>query len=417
MRALYWLRNDLRIADNQTLNEFCQQSETGTIVWCMTPSLRRARSFRRAFALATLTNLAIRLKAMGLQIYIFEGTASEILPQLISDNAIETLFFSAEVTADERDEEQLIRKSFNGRSQSHLQSTLIEPSSLPFALDNLPPIFSSFRKAVEKNLRVRAPLPAPLIVPRPLDLKHDLICLDLEAEELSWVFHPHIAPGEAAAKARLQEYIWERDQLRVYKETRNGMINWNDSSKLSPWLSVGAISPRVIYENIRLYESLRIKNESTYWLIFELLWRDYFYFNALQKGKLLFTKSAPHSHFSNSREQLSRFENWATAQTGDDFVDANLCELNQTGWMSNRGRQIVASFLTKTLRVNWIWGAQHFESMLIDYDAANNWGNWAYQAGVGQDPRDRTFNTHRQAELYDPSGAYRKMWLNRKAQN
>lgn len=88
-----------------------------------------------------------------------------------------------------------------------------------------------------------------------------------------------------------------------------------------------------------------------------------------------------------------------------------MTELNQTGWMSNRGRQNVASYLAKIVKIDWRLGAAYFEKKLIDYDASSNWGNWAYLAGVGQDPRDRIFNTASQAQRYDKEGHYRRLWL------
>jgi deoxyribodipyrimidine photo-lyase len=125
----------------------------------------------------------------------------------------------------------------------------------------------------------------------------------------------------------------------------------------------------------------------------------------------LFNRTSPYTNTLTETEQLKLFNAWCKGTSPDDFINANMQELNQTGWMSNRGRQNVASYLVKTLHVHWQWGAAYFERKLIDYDAASNWGNWAYLAGVGQDPRDRIFNTKLQAERYDRDGAYQKKWL------
>jgi deoxyribodipyrimidine photo-lyase len=111
-------------------------------------------------------------------------------------------------------------------------------------------------------------------------------------------------------------------------------------------------------------------------------------------------------------DQLQLFELWKNAETGIPFIDANMRELNKTGFMSNRGRQNVASFLVKDLKVNWMWGAAYFEEKLIDYCPANNWGNWAYIAGVGNDPKAyRYFNVLKQAIDYDPNGEYVRLWI------
>jgi deoxyribodipyrimidine photo-lyase len=156
--------------------------------------------------------------------------------------------------------------------------------------------------------------------------------------------------GERAALSRLRHYFWESEALSRYKQTRNGLLGPDYSSKLSPWLANGSVSPRTVYREVRRYERERAKNDSTYWFIFELTWR--------------------------------------TGDTGRGFIDANMREIAAKGFMSNRGRQNVASFLARDLEVNWVMGAEYFESMLIDYDPASNYGNWTYTVGVGTDPRE-----------------------------
>ena len=188
--------------------------------------------------------------------------------------------------------------------------------------------------------------------------------------------------GEPEALARLASYVWEQDRLRTYKDTRNGMLNVDDSSKLSPWLAMGCLSPRRVWTEVQRYERERMRNDSTYWLVFELLWRDYFRFVAAREGDAIFSP------------------------------DASMRELALSGFTSNRARQNVASFLTKNLGIDWRAGAEWFESLLIDYDVASNWGNWTYAAGVGNDARGfRFFNLHKQALDYDPAGAFVRHWL------
>ncbi|WP_273567781.1 FAD-binding domain-containing protein [Maribacter halichondriae] len=102
---------------------------------------------------------------------------------------------------------------------------------------------------------------------------------------------------------------------------------------------------------------------------------------------------------------------WIEGTTKEPFVNANMKEIAKTGWMSNRGRQNVASFWAKELEQDWRIGAAYFESLLIDYDVHSNWGNWMYQSGVGNDPRDRNFNIKRQAEMYDANGKFQNLWL------
>ena len=116
-----------------------------------------------------------------------------------------------------------------------------------------------------------------------------------------------------------------------------------------------------------------------------------------------------HQKTSPNEELLNR---WINGETESDFVNANMLELKHTGFMSNRGRQNVASYLCNDLKLDWRYGAAYFEQQLIDYDVCSNWGNWAYVAGVGNDPRkDRYFNVVKQANDYDKEGVYRKLWL------
>ena len=177
------------------------------------------------------------------------------------------------------------------------------------------------------------------------------------------------------------------------------------------------MSPRWIWHETLRYEDEIKSNSSTYWVRFELLWREYFQWVAYAYGAALFKPYGLTAELQRQAPKLGRasikhFQRWARGETGNDFVDANMKELNQTGFMSNRGRQNVASYLVHDLGVDWRMGAGYFEAKLIDYDPASNWGNWAYIAGVGNDPRpQRKFNTRGQAERYDAKAKYRNLWL------
>ncbi len=229
--------------------------------------------------------------------------------------------------------------------------------------------------------------------------------------------------GETIALQRLERYLWQRDLIRTYKDTRNGLLGEDYSSKFSAWLSLGCLSPRLIYYEVKRYEADRVTHDdpalrSTYWLIFELIWRDFFRFVALRYGTRIFKPSGiRHDTRKQGRHDQPVFLKWANGETGIPFIDANMRELNASGFMSNRGRQNVGSFLVNDLGIDWTWGAAYFESLLVDYDPCSNWGNWNYIAGVGNDPRSsgngqpRYFNIYSQATRYDEQGAYVKHWL------
>ncbi|MDP5043684.1 MAG: DASH family cryptochrome, partial [Leeuwenhoekiella sp.] len=182
-------------------------------------------------------------------------------------------------------------------------------------------------------------------------------------------------------------------------------------SKLSAWLANGSISARMIYWEVQKFEKDVNKNDSTYWLIFELIWRDFFKYVSLKHGDSIFQIGGIlNSDYDWDTNEHTR-KNWINGTTKYDFVNANMLELSNTGWMSNRGRQNVASFWAKESKQDWRIGAAYFESLLIDYDVHSNYGNWIYNSGVGNDPRDRIFNIKSQAERYDESGTFTRLWL------
>jgi deoxyribodipyrimidine photo-lyase len=289
---------------------------------------------------------------------------------------------------------------------------------LPFSVSQIPLVFTDYRKKIESSLEtndiISRPLSSPVAFPKKIDLKlsFSLVHLLKDTENVPLIF----SGGEKSAQERLKKYLFADKNILTYKETRNGMLEFDDSTKLSPWLALGVLSAKRIYSELKRFESHFESNSSTYWLFFELLWRDYFKHFSIKYQDNIFKRSGisqkPMVRSSLSSAQIKlNFENWKTGKTSKDFINANMLELAQTGWMSNRGRQNVASFLIHDLEVPWTWGASYFEEMLIDYDCESNWGNWLYLSGRGSDPRSRVFNIDKQANDYDALGAYRKKWL------
>jgi deoxyribodipyrimidine photo-lyase len=218
--------------------------------------------------------------------------------------------------------------------------------------------------------------------------------------------------GEDEGLKRLHEYTYGMHGIATYKETRNGLIGDAYSSKFSPWLALGSLSAKNILKTVNDYEQEFGANDSTYWMKFELLWRDFFQWTVKKHGNVCFKAGGIRGVDKKKTNDPDTFDAWRFGETEDTFVNANMKELYLTGFMSNRGRQNVASYLVHDLNQDWRVGAAWFESRLIDYDVASNWGNWMYIAGVGNDPRqDRVFNTKRQADMYDPNGEYQKLWL------
>lgn len=301
--------------------------------------------------------------------------------------------------------------------------------------------FTEYRKVVEGNAVFEEPLDVPDLpaVPRKGGIAPVLETLEelpFMGEDLGveGMCAPHDYPfpdpkavmgfkgGCENAEDRVDDWMWELDMLKVYKETRNFSGERDCSSKLSPWLSTGCISPRTLLQHIVKYEKERTKNESTYWLVFELITRDYFKWLADKAGSSLFAwngfaREEPPQFdlppgFKITEVHRKRLQAWIDGMTGSPFVDAAMRELKATGYTSNRSRQNVASFLIQDLNFpDWRAGAEYFESMLIDHDIAANYGNWAYIAGVGSDPRGgRRFNIVKQAHEYDAEGKFVAKW-------
>ncbi|MBL7773817.1 MAG: DASH family cryptochrome [Chitinophagaceae bacterium] len=300
--------------------------------------------------------------------------------------------------------------------KTYSTSTLVHPQDLPFNITELPDIFTVFRTRVEASVNIRTIFHSPQRIASPELPPFWLPSLfDLGLHQASFdtrsVFQ--FRGGETEAWKRLQDYFFESKAVMHYKKTRNDLLGSNSSSKFSPWLAQGCLSPRCIWHALKQVEIELGSNESTYWLGFELLWRDYFYYLFDKYGTRFFNRYGIKSDKHVKHHiQDALYASWKSGNTMHDFINANMIELKLSGFMSNRGRQNVASYFCHDLGLDWRYGAAYFEELLIDYDVCCNWGNWAYVAGVGNDPRkNRYFDTTKQANQYDSLGNYRNQWL------
>jgi deoxyribodipyrimidine photo-lyase len=425
---LLWYRNDLRLHDHEPLHRALGERSPLVPVYCVDPrqfgqtafGFPKTGAFRAQFLLESLTDLRRQWQALGSDLVVRWGRPEEVLPDLAQQVGAIAVYYHQEATAEERQVEAALSAQLailGIAERTAWGATLYHPDDLPFPLSRTPEVFTQFRKRVEASSCINPPYPAPTHVP-PLPPGLDpgtlpsLNDLGLTAPPVDERRVLAFVGGETAGRDRLDAYLWQRDCLRRYKQTRNGMLGANYSSKFSPWLALGCLSPRWIAAEVQRYEVERVRNDSTYWLIFELLWRDYFRFICVKHGDRVFYPSGLRQLSIPWKQDWPRFECWCQGMTGYPLVDANMRELAATGFMSNRGRQNVASFLTKNLGIDWRMGAEWFESLLIDYDVCSNWGNWNYTAGVGNDARGfRYFNIPKQANDYDPNGQYVKHWL------
>lgn len=424
--AIVWFKTDLRLEDNETIIRAIEQSDEIIPVYCFDDShyqisefgFQKTGSLRTQFLLETLLDLDQNLRVIGSGLVIVKGNPEIEIPKIVQEYKAQKVFAKREVAYEEKITEQLVEKELwklNCELKTFSTSTLYHAEDLPFSIKDIPDVFTNFRKKIEKESTIRAVFESPINIKSPSlpDFKipslEELSCDKITIDSRAAI---QFKGGETEALKRINHYFFETKAISQYKETRNGMIGENYSSKLSAWLALGCISPRKIYSELKKYESVYNANESTYWLIFELLWRDYFRFVMKKYNHKLFMRTGIQDKVIPSNKNKTQLESWINGTTGVDFVDANMIELKLTGFMSNRGRQNVASYFCNDLKLDWRYGAAYFEQQLIDYDVSSNWGNWAYLAGVGNDPRgNRYFNIEKQASDYDKNKAFRKLWL------
>lgn len=426
-KSIVWFTTDLRLNDNECLVQAIEQSDEVIPVYCIEDQyfqitefgFKKTGNFRAQFLLESLIDLDKRLRKLGSGLIVVKGIPEIEIFKLAEKYKTQKVFTKKQVGYEElvvQSKVEIGLKKIYVTLETIDTTTLYHPDDLPFTINSIPEVFTDFRKRVEKDTKVRKLIPAPAFITSPLIEKLHLPSLSelgLEQYDFDCRAAYPFKGGEIAGTKRVCNYLFETHAVANYKETRNGMIGENYSSKFSPWLALGCISPKIIFHEIKKYEFTHVANESTYWLIFELLWRDYFYFMMKKYPTNFFTSNGINKrNFSNNKHDAVLFEKWKNGQTENDFINANMIELNQTGFMSNRGRQNVASYFCHNLKLDWRYGAAYFEQQLIDYDVSSNWCNWAYIAGVGNNPRGLSiFNIEKQANDYDKNKMYRKLWL------
>jgi len=424
--GLVWFKNNLRVTDNQSLSEATSSCKEIIACFCFDPTIfnnqlfgfNKIEKYRAQFLIETVQQLKGNLDKYNIPLYVFHEHPKNVISDLIEKHNIKKVYSQKEWTQEEVITQNSVIKTLDIDTiewVSHYDQFLFNPEDIPFEIEKTPQVFTAFRKKLEKYSTVQKTVS---INNNFFQSKKEnntkiptLKQLGLEQFEVPIHSAFPFKGGENNAFERLEEYFWNTNKLSYYKQTRNGLMGTDYSSKLSAWLANGSISAKSIYWEVKKYEKEVTKNSSTYWLVFELMWRDYFKYISLKHHDAIFKiDGILKTNYSWETDQ-NLINRWINGDTGKPFVDANMIELQKTGWMSNRGRQNVASYFAKELKLDWRIGAAYFESMLLDYDVHSNYGNWMYVAGVGNDPRDRKFNVDFQAERYDPSGKFQRLWL------
>jgi len=416
MKTLYWVTKDLRLDDNPALQQ-AAKGESLLITYCVDPRwfspyryhVASLGTHRWNFLQESLSQFNKALACFGQSLVIYYERPEVQLTQLIVELGIDKLVCSRQFGVDEKSVLSFLAARFDHLEIDEVDTTtLFNQDSLPFAVADIPETYSQFRRAIEAQ-PTPTPIDSPCILPSPPEINSSRVTRP------AWVPSPkssqcQFVGGEHNASAHMEKYF-AGDLPATYKTTRNQLDGWDNSSKMSPWLNGGDLSPRRLKQRLDLYEASVAANESTHWLYIELLWREYFQWLTLKIGSSLFTLKGNTSCRHLGCFYPERFQQWCHGSTPYPLVNACMIQLKQTGYLSNRGRQIAASCFINEMEMDWRYGAAWFEHQLVDYDVAANWGNWQYIAGVGADPRGgRHFNLAKQQELYDPNGEYQARW-------
>ncbi|KQT18175.1 DASH family cryptochrome [Chryseobacterium sp. Leaf404] len=390
--GLVWFKNDLRLHDNEALTAAIRECDE--VIFCyaiektnfakLKLKFRKCDVNRFKFLEQSLTDLKNQLEGLGGHLLTGTDSAVDFLPQLAEKYSISDIFAEEEYASEELRLVQNVQKKLP-KIKFHFfwGKTLYHKDDIPFTISKIPLSSKAYRIPAGKESEPREILKIPSRLKAAKAIKSSKFpsYKDFGFTKKEYdAAKPFVDGGETDAQERLDYYFFKSELLTGYRWSRNQSLGLDYSSKFSPYLALGCISPRKIFDAVKDYERKIKKNQSTWWLVFELVWRDYFTFKGMKFGDQIFmTRGYKNKEikFENNRKN---FTNWCNGKTGIPFVDAHMRQLNETGYMSNRGRVNCASYLVHDLKIDRTWGAPYFESKLIDYDVSSNWMNWHMQA-------------------------------------
>lgn len=406
-RIIWWLRRDLRVTDNVTLHYALRDATSIIPVFILDPRLLNSDKLapaRKQFLFDSLADVDARLRERGGRLIVRRGDPARELARLVRETQSEAVYFHRDYTPYARKRDARVMDTLHAlgvRVEVFDDNYLATPEQV--LKDGGAPytVYTRFRLRFEE----RVIIPNRYATSGDLNTPHDIASLDVPRIERQ----DHFARGGESAGQELARAFFRRaDGLRAYRDTRDFLAR-DATSHLSPHLHFGTVSVR---ELVRAAREVNAGAQGKAW-IDELVWRE-FYAHVLWHFPY-----AVQSAFKREYENLAwendvqKFAAWCAGRTGYPIVDAGMRQLNATGWMHNRARMIVASFLTKDLLIDWRWGEKYFLQHLIDGDIASNNGGWQWSAGTGTDaqPFFRIFNPLLQGAKFDPEGAYVKRWV------
>ncbi|GAB5553263.1 MAG: DASH family cryptochrome [Saprospiraceae bacterium] len=430
-RAIVWFRQDLRLGDNEALTEALSHAYEVLPVYVFDIRLFKEKDdlgfpvigpYRSRFILESVKDLQRSLKRLGSDLIVRIGKPEEEILKIARSVRSSWVFCNRERTPKEVAVQDTLEQNLWSVGQELRYSRgkmLYHTGDLPFPIQHTPDTFGQFKKEVERYVNIREPLERPqksfnfLMVdvdPGIMPALKDLGYPDFKVDSrLDFSFKG----GESHGLERLKNFIWESGGIEDYKDGKDELSGLNATTKLSPYLAQGCISPKQVYAEIKRYEDKYGANKSTEALFVNLMYRDFHRLMVKKHGNAVFDKGGFQGETdSGLSDDPNKFSVWQKGNTGVPLIDAAMQELNQTGYISNRARQNVASYLVHEMKVNWQYGAAYFESMLIDYDVCSNWVNWNIVAGISTDPReDIKLNHEAQTIKYDPQHEYIDTWL------
>lgn len=421
-----WHRRDLRTADNLALAAARQASAKVVGVFCLDPAILASGDVapaRGLYLIGCLAELKQRYAEAGSCLLVLQGQPQQQIPAIAAALKAKTVFWNRDVEPYSRDRDRAVAQALKEKGIElrttfwdqllHGPEAIVSGANAPYT------VYTPFWKnwiGQDKAAPAEALTSAEGLSDAEQAVAADAGAIALpDAKALGFVWDQPLllAPGEAAAQAQLDAFC-DRRTIDEYGEQRN-FPAIAGTSHLSAALKFGAIGIRTVwaaaaaaYEQARSDETRQ--NVRTWQQ--ELAWRE-FYQHALYHFPALATGPYrdPLKHFPWDNDE-DLFAAWCEGRTGYPIVDAAMRQLNQLGWMHNRCRMIVASFLTKDLIINWQWGEKYFEQRLYDWDLAANNGGWQWSASSGMDPKPlRIFNPASQAQKFDPEGEYMRQWL------
>lgn len=419
---LVWLRNDLRTTDNQALYAACSDPCARVLaVYIATPQQWRSHGMaprQVRFIWQNLELLQQRLAELGIELYLQRcADFDQTVPWLVEfcrRQAVDTLFYNYQYEFNECARDRAVERALPAGTHclGFHDSVLLPPGTVRTGGGEMYKVYTPFRNAFLQRLTVAdlRSLPVPSMRPSGRLSPPPIAPFDYPDGEVDSRRFP---AGEEAALARLRHFC--RERVADYTQQRD-IPALDGTSALSPYLALGVISPRQCFNRLRAEhpELLTYSDSGAFSWLNELIWREFYRHLLVAYPRLC--KHQPFITWTDRvqwRETPQALAAWQQGLTGYPIVDAAMRQLNSTGWMHNRLRMIVASFLVKDLLIDWRAGERYFMSQLLDGDLAANNGGWQWAASSGTDaaPYFRIFNPTTQGERFDPEGVFIRHWL------